>query len=158
MFLENVLDPAHVPVSHHGIVGNRYNDSVPLGHVRMPSRSEVPVTEGGEYNPLYPEDRGFKHQVINARVTDTFSTNDFRPPCLNKITSVLPSGAMMILALYATPTKPGYCRHVGAQILVKPKSGEGKKAAGLGFYGIPMPTWLLHVAASLFLVSGFYKR
>lgn len=25
MFMENVLDPAHVVVSHHGIVGNRYN-------------------------------------------------------------------------------------------------------------------------------------
>ena len=23
MFMENVLDPAHVPVSHHNIIGNR---------------------------------------------------------------------------------------------------------------------------------------
>src|SRR5207237_1247684 len=25
-FMENVADPAHVPVSHHGIIGNRYKD------------------------------------------------------------------------------------------------------------------------------------
>ena len=26
-FIENVADPAHVPVSHHGLVGNRYTDA-----------------------------------------------------------------------------------------------------------------------------------
>lgn len=25
-FIENVVDPAHVPVSHHNIVGSRYSD------------------------------------------------------------------------------------------------------------------------------------
>ena len=29
-FFENVLDPAHVPVSHHNIIGSRYKDAVPL--------------------------------------------------------------------------------------------------------------------------------
>lgn len=29
-FLENVVDPAHVPVSHHNVVGNRYTDPEPL--------------------------------------------------------------------------------------------------------------------------------
>ena len=25
--MENVADPAHVPVSHHGIMGSRYEDA-----------------------------------------------------------------------------------------------------------------------------------
>ena len=29
-FLENVVDPAHVPASHHNVVGNRYTDTNPL--------------------------------------------------------------------------------------------------------------------------------
>jgi phenylpropionate dioxygenase-like ring-hydroxylating dioxygenase large terminal subunit len=29
-FMENVMDPAHVVVSHHNIVGNRYKDTVPF--------------------------------------------------------------------------------------------------------------------------------
>ncbi|CAM9148599.1 unnamed protein product, partial [Phaeothamnion confervicola] len=30
MFFENVVDAAHVPVSHHGLVGNRYTGAQPL--------------------------------------------------------------------------------------------------------------------------------
>ena len=145
MFMENVLDPAHVPVSHHNIVGNRfhtfilhnypptraitpssshteisslthpttspsslfflfpllspnntpflslapslfldrYKDPMHIFNKRVPSRSEVPFEEGGEYNPLYPEDKGFNHLVVSKGASET--SNDFRPPCLNKI-------------------------------------------------------------------------
>lgn len=156
MFLENVLDPAHVVVSHHGIVGNRYNDPAHLKVTKVLSRSEIPVKEGGELIEGHEEDAGFKHIIEMPSRKESIlgekgnvDSNDFRPPCLQKITTEYPSGAKLILALYATPTKPGYCRHIGAQVLIKDK--EGKVPKGLGMFALPMPKWLLHSTASLFL-------
>lgn len=151
MFMENVLDPAHVAVSHHGIIGNRYKDSIPIKLTRTKSRSEIPLIEGGELSDAYPQDAGFKYFTHNERMSNKIiSSDDFRPPCLNKIESEFTeNGGKFILALYATPTKPGYCRHIGAQILIK--GDNGKTPPGLGAFALPLPTWLLHVAASFFL-------
>lgn len=116
---------------------------------RIKSLSEIPISEGGELNPKYPEDAGFAYEVKPSESFENPSIDDFRPPVLNKITSNLQNGAKFILALYATPTRPGYCRHIGAQILIK---GEDNKAPpGLGFYALPLPMWLLHPLASFFL-------
>lgn len=119
--------------------------------IRSKSRSELSTAEGGELNPAYPEDAGFKYFVKNNLASnDTESSNDFRPPSLNKIeTAYQNDNGKLILALYATPTKPGFCRHIGAQILIKNK--EGKYPAGLGLFALPMPKWLLHITASFFL-------
>lgn len=43
----------------------------------------------------------------------------------------------------------GWCRHIGRQVLIKNEAG--KTPPGLGFFALPMPTWLNHVLASLFL-------
>lgn len=40
-FIENVVDPAHVPVSHHNVVGSRYSDQ------SMDMQSLAPLTKGG---------------------------------------------------------------------------------------------------------------
>lgn len=120
MFMENVLDPSHVPVSHHGIVGNRYKDAQFVDLTRVLSRTEISVAEGGSMNPAHTEDRGFNYKVDNKLLGDAgMSYNDFRPPSLTKIETVNKDGSKLILALYATPTKPGFCRHIGAQILIK---------------------------------------
>ena len=42
-FMENVADPAHVPVSHHGIMGSRYTDAT---YYDMPRVREVSTQEG----------------------------------------------------------------------------------------------------------------
>ncbi len=42
-FMENVADPAHVPVSHHGIVGDRYRDAK---YYDMPRLREISTQEG----------------------------------------------------------------------------------------------------------------
>lgn len=159
-------------VSHHGIVGNRcaclhryhlhlfyrkpayscrYKDAVYLNLTRVPSSSEIPLDQGGLYNPAYPGDVGFNHRVEIAgdNALDAQSYNDFRPPALNKIERNNSDGSKLILALYATPTRPGYCRHIGAQILIK--SYAGKVPGGLGAFALPMPQWLMHLTASLFL-------
>ena len=120
MFMENVLDPSHVPVSHHGIVGNRYKDAQFVDLTRLPSRTEISVAEGGSMDPAHTEDRGFNYRVDNKLLGDAGKAyNDFRPPSLTKIETVNKDGSKLILALYATPTKPGFCRHIGAQILIK---------------------------------------
>lgn len=133
-FMENVADPAHVPVSHHGLVGNRYKDAQ---YYDMPRMRETSTQEG------------FAFGVTSTASTLTSAVHDFQPPCLMKITSTYTDGGQLILALYATPTRPGWCRHIGCQILVKNK--EGKTPKGLAFFALPMPTWLGHVLASLFL-------
>jgi phenylpropionate dioxygenase-like ring-hydroxylating dioxygenase large terminal subunit len=66
-----------------------------------------------------------------------------------RIVSTSKDGGKLILALYASPTRPGWCRHIGCQVFVKNEAGKTPK--GLGFFGLPMPAWLGHVLASLFL-------
>ena len=66
-----------------------------------------------------------------------------------KISFGTPAKGQLILVLYATPTRPGWCRHIGCQILIK--DDAGKLPPGLGFFALPIPDWLGHVLASLFL-------
>jgi phenylpropionate dioxygenase-like ring-hydroxylating dioxygenase large terminal subunit len=134
-FMENVADPAHVPVSHHGIVGDRYRDAK---YYDMPRLREISTQEGFSFGVS----QGEEVAAIN-------SEHDFQPPCLMKITTTFSDEGQLILVLYATPTRPGWCRHIGAQILVK--NPQGKLPPGLGLFALPMPTWLGHILASAFL-------
>lgn len=132
-FMENVADPAHVPVSHHGIMGKRENAS---------------------YYDMYRVKETTAQAGVAFGITPTPSTiekavHDFQPPCLMHISSHFKDGGQFILALYASPTRPGWCRQIGCQILVKNEAG--KIPPGLGFYALPMPQWLGHVLASLFM-------
>jgi phenylpropionate dioxygenase-like ring-hydroxylating dioxygenase large terminal subunit len=133
-FIENVSDPAHVPVSHHGLVGNRYNDAQ---YYDMPRIRDVSTQEG------------FAFGVTSTEPSIEQTIHDFQPPCLMKITSIFKDEGQLILVLYATPTRPGWCRHIGCQVMVKNSSGKLPK--GLAFFALPMPTWLGHILASLFL-------
>lgn len=133
-FIENVSDPAHVPVSHHGIVGNRYKDAKYYDMIRV---REMSTQEG------------FAYEITPTAPNIAQAIHDFQPPCHMKIVTTGTDGGQLILALYATPTRPGWCRHIGCQVLVKNEAG--KESKGLGFFGLPMPIWLGHVLASLFL-------
>ncbi|MEM8807921.1 MAG: Rieske 2Fe-2S domain-containing protein [Cyanobacteria bacterium P01_G01_bin.38] len=133
-FMENVADPAHVPVAHHGLVGNRYKDA---NFYDMPRLREMSTQEG------------FAYGVTPTPETIEQAYHDFQPPCLMRIVSEFKDGGQLILVLYATPTRPGWCRHIGRQVLIK--NDAGKVPRGLAFFALPMPTWLGHVLASLFL-------
>jgi len=137
-FFENVLDPAHVTVSHHGIVGNRYTSP---SFFRMETRRKA-TAEGG-----------FSHAITFDKTPplgeSSETVQEFLPPTMVRIKSKYANGCQSLLALYATPTKPGYVRHIGCQVLVK--GDDGALAPGLGFFALPMPKWLNHVLASLFL-------
>ncbi len=133
-FMENVADPAHVPVSHHGLVGNRYKDAK---YYDMINVREMSTQEG------------FSYEITPVAVNIKQTIHDFQPPCYMRIVTTFKDEGQLILALYATPTRPGWCRHIGCQVLVKNESG--KKPGGLAFFGVPMPIWLGHVLGSLFL-------
>jgi phenylpropionate dioxygenase-like ring-hydroxylating dioxygenase large terminal subunit len=133
-FIENVTDPAHVPVSHHGIMGNRYSDAkyYDMGTVRKISTEE-----------------GFSFSITSNSPLIKSSITDFKPPSHVRIVTEFTDGGKLILALYAVPTRPGWCRHIGCQVLVK--NDQGKTPPGLAFFTLPMPKWLGHILASLFL-------
>ena len=133
-FMENVSDPAHVPVSHHGLVGNRYTDAKYYDMIRARN--------------LSTQD-GFAFEISPTAPTIERALHDFQPPCLMRIETAFTDGGKLLLILFATPTRPGWCRHIGCQVLIK--NNAGKIPKGLAFYALPMPTWLGHVLASLFL-------
>lgn len=133
-FMENVADPAHVPVSHHGIVGNRYRDA---NYFTMNTVRKMSTQEGFAFD-IHPVPSGVKQTL-----------HDFQPPCHMRVVTTYRNGGQMILALYASPTRPGWCRHIGCQVLVK--DTQGKIPPGLGFFAWPMPVWLGHVLSPLFL-------
>lgn len=133
-FMENVADPAHVPVSHHGIIGSRYKDAKYYDMIRV---REMSTQEG------------FSFEITPVAPTLEQTVHDFQPPCQMRIVSTYQDGGQLILALYASPSRPGWCRHIGCQVLVK--NEVGKKPEGVGFFALPMPAWLGHVLSSLFL-------
>ena len=133
-FIENVTDPAHVPVSHHGLMGSRYTDA--------------------KYYDMLPvrkisTDEGFSFSVTSSSPLIKNSITDFQPPAHVRIVTSFADGGKLILALYAVPTRPGWCRHIGCQVLIK--NDQGKTPPGLAFFALPMPKWLGHILASLFL-------
>lgn len=71
-FMENVSDPAHVPVSHHGIMGSRYTDAKYYDLIRVREMS----VEGG-----------FSYATTPTPATIDEAIHDFQPPCLMRISS-----------------------------------------------------------------------
>lgn len=132
-FMENVTDGSHVAVSHHNVTGNRYTDPAPLKAMSITHR------------PLSDAD-GFH-----------IGGHNFQPPCLMNICmsddgSVKEDDANIMLTLYAVPTKPGWCRLIGNNVIL-PKSNGSTGGKGFGaFTALPNPPkWMLHIGASFFL-------
>ncbi|GBF88927.1 pheophorbide A oxygenase [Raphidocelis subcapitata] len=97
LLMENFLDPAHVPWSHHGVIGSREQDA------RM-TMALVAGEEGAkEDEDGLSRDSGFKVAVTNAWQTYGI---DFRPPC--RVRHSIADD--MSLILYACPTSPGWSR------------------------------------------------
>ncbi|ELR98633.1 Rieske 2Fe-2S domain-containing protein [Gloeocapsa sp. PCC 73106] len=133
-FFENVCDPAHAPVSHHGFLGNRYQDA--NYYDMIPTRK------------LSTQD-GFAFQLVSDLDEPIPVSHDFQPPCLMKIDSLLPNGNKIIFILYAIPTQPGWCRHIACQILIKHNKSPFSK--GLSIFALNIPAWMNHLMSSFFL-------
>lgn len=134
IFMENVMDPAHVPVAHHGIIGNRYKDAKYFDMIRVRDMST---------------EEGFSFEVTPTAPNIEQWVYDFQPPSHLRITSTFKDGTKLIVGLYITPSRPGWCRHIQSQVLIKNEAG--KTAGGLGFFGLKIPVWLGHVLSSKFL-------
>ncbi|MDJ0744449.1 MAG: Rieske 2Fe-2S domain-containing protein [Xenococcaceae cyanobacterium MO_167.B27] len=77
-FMENVSDPAHVPVSHHGIMGSRYEDAK---YYDMPRLRKISTQEG------------FSFAVTTTSETIAEAVHDFQPPCHMRIVTSYKEGA-----------------------------------------------------------------
>ena len=126
-FLENVVDPAHVPVSHHNVVGDRYVDPQPLNVSTQKS-----LTKDG----------------FEIKVQSVNSTTEFVAPALVKIDGD-PSTARQCLELYVSPSRPGFCNHVGRLNIVKNK--DGSLPTAFKMFTQPIPIWANHLLAAKFL-------
>ncbi|CAM9304440.1 unnamed protein product [Scytosiphon promiscuus] len=153
-FMENVVDASHVPASHHGIAGSRYDDVRPL-HFQLDT--EWPVTPTN----------GFRYKFFDAP-TGTHNKCTFLPPNLVINENCDPDAGTIKLYLHATPTVPGWCRIVTRQVFVyphPPKSKEAKEQAkenkrrgkkktqfaSTATITRILPTWVLHPLGNLFL-------
>ncbi|GFR49784.1 hypothetical protein Agub_g11723 [Astrephomene gubernaculifera] len=134
-FIENVVDPAHVPVSHHKVAGDRYNDVKPFD-----MELSRPVTLEGGFQVRYAD--SWRKDVREA-------LTGFTPPGCIRIEQRHFSGGTTLLVLYSTPTRPGWTRHMGQQLLVEAPGGA--RGSGISFFGAPIPSWLLHTLAAVFL-------
>jgi hypothetical protein len=104
-----------------------------------------------------------KIELTTALTKDGFAIQNYRPfrdgPC--DITQYMaPStvkidmnvgqdGVTQTLELYASPSRPGFCIHVGRMVIVK--GSDGKMPGFLKLFTLPMPKWLNHVLAASFL-------
>jgi len=131
-FIENVVDPAHVTVSHHNVVGDRYGNQ------------EMIILTGEKLTK-----DGFSIEVTSP-MNPKPSTTTFLAPSLVAIDAgVGDTGARQTLELYVSPSSPGFCNHVGRMVIRKGTDGSMPKL--LRQFTLPMPKWLNHVLASAFL-------
>jgi phenylpropionate dioxygenase-like ring-hydroxylating dioxygenase large terminal subunit len=132
-FLENVVDPAHVPVSHHNVVGNRYTGTSPINF-----KTDEAMTKDGFVITSLREDGSPQ------------TRNEFKAPCLVSIDAqVTKEGARQILELYVTPSRPGFSHHLGRLVLVKDEKGDAPN--GFKQFTLPIPVWMNHLLAAKFL-------
>mmetsp|Transcript_38712 Transcript_38712/g.69791 ORF Transcript_38712/g.69791 Transcript_38712/m.69791 type:complete len:238 (-) Transcript_38712:105-818(-) len=83
-------------------------------------------------------------------MTDSDSFTTFNAPSQVLITSPFgDDGARQYLELYSSPSRPGFCNHVGRVLIVKDKSNEMPKL--LRQFTLPLPIWVNHILASAFL-------
>ena len=135
-FIENVVDPAHVPATHHNVQGDRYSDPQPIEIT-----FDRPMTLSG----------GFKMRAKGlSKETPMKASTEFIPPCLVRINTEGDDGAGNSLMLYATPSRPGYVRFIGRQLFKLTPDGQRGKGFG-GPLAMDMPHWLGHVLSPLFL-------
>lgn len=131
---ENVMDRAHLAISHHNITGSRYEDayfmdtSVKLGATLQDGFKSTLKTLKGQV-------------AVNAI---------FEPPCLWKVIQTFEDGAQDFVILYSNPKLPGITRWVGLQFMIKPKNSTSKVS---GFARNPMKLfiWMKHIFITLFI-------
>mmetsp|Transcript_24265 Transcript_24265/g.34184 ORF Transcript_24265/g.34184 Transcript_24265/m.34184 type:complete len:264 (+) Transcript_24265:1703-2494(+) len=92
---------------------------------------------------------GFRVKVTGP-MNPNPSYTEFKAPCL-VITGgeIGNDGSKQLLELYASPSRPGFCNHMGRMVIQKSK--DGKIQGALKQFTLPLPKWLNHVMAASFL-------
>lgn len=117
-------------ISHHNIVGSRYNDQT-----QRPSIIQ-PLTKSG-----------FSFASVSPNAPP--GRTEFHAPCL--VTPISETeGVKQVLELYSSPSRPGFCNHVGRIVIVKSDKNV-ELPIGLKQFTLPIPKWVNHVLASAFL-------
>ena len=145
-FFENAIDPAHAVVSHHTLVGSRYDDPAGFNCV-----VERPVTDAGGFrcaiDPAVPP-----FNTIGKYDGET--SYDFQPPALLKI-DWRHEGGRFLTSHYCTPTRPGWCRHFVVTVAQRrPEAGDAIRQHRwfkLNLFTLTSPGWLTHVLGPTFL-------
>lgn len=130
ILLENVLDPSHVPFSHHGVIGNRNKVLPSTMHLLEPEESNTGFTLGVAVN---------KNGTNRAQQgTGQMTKLTFEPPTLVKYKF---GGPGMQMITYCTPTSPGRSRLFYCLVADKDKAPKAmKRAIAL------RPKWLLFLS------------
>ena len=129
-FIENVVDPAHVPISHHNVVGSRYEDQT------LSLKSSQTLTKHGfEIQSITHNSTAKTTFIAPSKV---FIRNDFSE-----------DGGCQYLELLSSPSRPGFCNHVGRMVVVKDKNNVMPQL--LKQFTVPLPKWVNHIASSSFL-------
>lgn len=118
ILLENVLDPSHVPFSHHGVIGNR--DKVMPSTIQQlePAAQESGFSVGISVN----KNGTNRAQQGSGKMTKL----TFQPPTLVKYEF---GGPGMQMITYCTPTAPGRSRVFYALVADKGKAPKAMKRA-----------------------------
>jgi len=145
-FFENAIDPAHAVVSHHTLVGDRYDD--PAGFQCVVER---PMTaEFGFRCALDPAVPPFN----TIGKYDAETSYDFQPPTLLKI-DWRHEEARFLTSHYCVPTRPGWCRHFVATVAQREQNTSNKvrqhRWFKLNLFTLTSPAWLTHVLGPTFL-------
>ncbi|CAM9359646.1 unnamed protein product [Ascophyllum nodosum] len=155
-FMENVMDPTHVEVSHHGLMGNRYKAKPKPAELVDGILSEV------RYGDTY-------RQPIKCFLCASSDTSSFTPPAL--IGAEKPEDCTFQLVVYNIPTRPGWSRMITYQVLrfvsllmrrrvssfrTSVTSSGGKPGTRRSFFKIQprdMPDWFQHVLGHKFIAQ-----
>jgi hypothetical protein len=126
--------PLSTLCSHHNVVGSRYADQT-IG---------INITTS-----LTKDGFAFLNYRPSGDDETSASTTYTAPSTVQIDTGVGDDGAQQTLELYASPSRPGFCNHVGRMVIVK--DSNGKMPAFLRTFTLPVPKWLSHVLAASFL-------
>jgi phenylpropionate dioxygenase-like ring-hydroxylating dioxygenase large terminal subunit len=145
-FIENVVDGAHVTVSHHNIVGSRYQTAT------MHMQTNRPVTKTGfqiSVTTTVPTVDPSTNTTITTTTSSPSNTTYIAPGAVHIETPINDKGAKQILELLVSPSRPGFSYHCGRIVILKDDSGAVPTL--LRQFTLPLPKWLLHITASFFL-------
>ena len=147
MWFENILDPSHAYITHHNILGNRYNSPIYYNLINTEKMTK---------------NKGFKQKIEHiTNKTHTINignvigfNQEFIPPCLAKLTILFENNIKLCLILYGTPSEPGHVITIGYPIIYPNINNTNilKNPIIILNYIVPfIPKWLSHILSSLFL-------